>query len=419
MEDGSQANQPSERLLKIVLVTFGSRGDVQPMMALSLALQSAGHDVLLVAPPEKGGWAAEMGCPFRPLGGNFTAFVDTMRDAHTLRSAIRFSFHMRKELKAQFDTLPAIVRGADLVVGASLAFGLPTVAESMGIHYRYLAFTPQLLPSKHHPFLAFKHHGLPGWYNLMTWWAAGMLNRFNLTPLINQKRKGMGLKPIRDVWLHILGKHVIVASDKAIADVPQDVDLCYTQTGYLHLEHSGAHLADLEAFLKAGPPPVYAGFGSMPGRDQAKLAPLVINAIRSSGQRVVLGKFWDGPSDSSAGPDVLFVRGYPHLELFPRMAAVIHHGGAGTTATSSASGVPQIVIPHVLDQYYWGHRVYVSRLGPKPIWRSRLNAGRLKEALDLCLGDHEIRMRAAAVSKEIDRPRSLEMTIQELVSIFH
>ena len=369
----------------------------------------------MAAPPEKALWAAEMKCPFRPLGGNFTAFVDTMRDAHSLHSAIRFSTHMRKELMAQFDLLPAMINGADLVVGASLTFALSTVAESMDIPYRFVAFTPQLLPSSHHPFLLFKHHGLPGWYNRLTWEAVRVLDQFNLTLLINRKRREMGLGPVRDLWRHILGKRVIVASDKGIAEVPPDVDVDYRQTGYLHLDQPDFPSAALEAFLNDGPPPVYAGFGSMPARDQASMVPLVVDAIRSIGQRVVVGKFWDSPSPSSAGRDVFFIRGYPHLKLFPRMAAVIHHGGAGTTATSAASGVPQVVIPHVLDQYYWGHRVYESRLGPRPIWRSRLSARKLKGALERCLGDHEIRERVAMVSKGIHRHKSLEMTVEALI----
>jgi UDP:flavonoid glycosyltransferase YjiC (YdhE family) len=385
------------------------------MMALSLALRSAGHDVLLAAPPEKEAWAAAMKCPFRPLGGNFTAFVDTMRDAHSLRSAIRFSMHMRKELWTQFDILPGIVKGADLVVGASLAFGLSTVAESMTIPYRYVAFTPQLLPSGHHPFLFFKRHGLPAWYNRMTWKAVRMLDRLNLTLLVNRKRKAMGLEPVKDLWGHILGQRVIVACDREIAEVPPDVEVDHKQTGYLHLDQPDRALADLDAFLEEGPPPVYAGFGSMPARDQASIAPLVVDAIRSMGRRAVLGKFWEGPFESPAGRDVFFIRGYPHLKLFPRMAAIIHHGGAGTTATSAASGVPQVVVPHVLDQYYWGHRVYRSGLGPKPVWRSRLTAGNLKAALGSCLEDQEIRKRAAMVSKTIRHHENLETTVKELI----
>lgn len=400
--------------MKIILATFGSRGDVQPMLALSLALRSAGHDVLLAAPPEKAEWAEQLGCPFHPLGGDVTAFIDGMTDAHSPRSALRFISYVRKEMISQFDIFPKIIVGADLVVGSSLVFALSTVAESMGIGYRYIAFTPQLLPSGDHPFPAFKRHGLPKWYNRMTWRVAKMLDQFNLTWLINKKRKQLGLKPVQDAWLHILGQDVIVASDKVIAKVPQDVEPAFAQTGYMHLDQPDLHLPELEAFLSAGPPPVYAGFGSMPKYDQASNVPMIVHAVRSVGKRVVIAKFWDEPSEFSNSDNVFFIKGYPHLKLFPHMAAVIHHGGAGTTASSAISGVPQIIVPHILDQYYWGHQVYQSHLGPKPIWRSKLTSQKLAAAIQECLSNDPIRQKAKAASEMINRQDSLQMTVCEL-----
>lgn len=400
--------------MKIILATFGSRGDVQPMLALSLALRSAGHDVLLAAPPEKAEWAEQLGCPFHPLGGDVTAFIDGMTDAHSPRSALRFISYVRKEMISQFDIFPKIIVGADLVVGSSLVFALSTVAESMGIGYRYIAFTPQLLPSGDHPFPAFKRHGLPKWYNRMTWRVAKMLDQFNLTWLINKKRKQLGLKPVQDAWLHILGQDVIVASDKVIAKVPQDVEPAFAQTGYMHLDQPDLHLPELEAFLSAGPPPVYAGFGSMPKYDQASNVPMMVHAVRSVGRRVVIAKFWDEPSEFSNSDNVFFIKGYPHLKLFPHMAAVIHHGGAGTTASSAISGVPQIIVPHILDQYYWGHQVYQSHLGPKPIWRSKLTSQKLAAAIQECLSNDPIRQKAKAASEMINRQDSLQMTVCEL-----
>jgi UDP:flavonoid glycosyltransferase YjiC (YdhE family) len=401
--------------MKIVLATFGSLGDVQPMLALSLSLKSAGHDVLLAAPPEKAKWVEQQGCPFHPLGDDVTAFIDDMKDAHSFHSAVRFVRYVRKELISQFDIFPKIIAGADLVIGASLVFALSSVAESTGIEYRFIAFTPQLLPSGKHPFMAFKHHWLPKWYNRMTWQIARILDRVNLTLLINKKRKQLGLKPVDDAWFHILGKHVIVASDKAIAKVPQDVEPAFTQTGYMHLDQPNQHLPELEAFLSAGPPPVYAGFGSMPKKDQANNVPIVVNAARSAGQRVVIGKFWDEPSEFSNSDDVFFIKRYPHLKLFPRMAAVIHHGGAGTTAASAISGVPQIIVPHILDQYYWGHQVYQSHLGPKPIWRSKLTYQKLSTAIQECLSNDLIQQRAKAASEIINQQNSLEMTVRSLI----
>ena len=403
--------------MKIVLATFGSRGDVQPMIALSLALKADGNEVLLAGPPEKAEWVKQAGCPFYPLGGDVTAFIDGMENAHSFHSGIRFIRYVRKELIAQFEIFNKIIAGADLVVGASLVFGLSTVAELMGIEYRYIAFTPQLLPSGYSPFPAFKHHGLPKWYNRMTWKIARMLDKFNLTRLINNKRKELGLKPVQDAWLHILGKKVIVASDKVIAQVPPDVDVAFTQTGYLHLDQQDQHLPELEEFLRDGSTPVFAGFGSMPKQDQARIVPMIVQAARSTGQRVIICKFWDEPSEFSNSTDVFFIRRYPHLKLFPKMAAVIHHGGAGTTATTAISGISQIIVPHILDQYYWGHQVYQSHLGPKPIWRSRLTPQKLSAAIQECLSKDLIIQKARAVSEMINPQDSLDMAVREVLKV--
>ena len=285
----------------------------------------------------------------------------------------------------------------------------------MGIEYRYIAFTPQLLPSGHYPFMVFKHHGFFKWYNRITWKIARMLDKFNLTRLINNKRKEFGLKPVQDAWHHILGKKVVVASDRAIAQVPEDVDIPFTQTGYLHLNQPDQHLSKLETFLEEGSIPVFAGFGSMPKQDQAGLVPMIVQAARSVGQRVIIGKFWDEPSEFSNSKDVLFIRRYPHLKLFPRMAAVIHHGGSGTTATTVISGVPQIIVPHILDQYYWGHQVYHSHLGTKPIWRSKLTSQKLSAAIEECLSNGLIIQKSRAASEMINPQDSLDAAVREVL----
>ena len=401
--------------MRIVLTTFGSRGDVQPMLALSLALKAAGHDVLLAGPPEKTAWAEELGCPYQPLGGNLTAFIDHMKDVYSFRSGLRFVSYVRKEMIDQFGLLPEIISGADMVVGASLVFALSTVAEHMGIPYRYVAFTPQLLPSGQHPCPAFKTHGLPQWYNRMTWSAMRGLNRFVLTSDVNKKRKQFGLRPIRDSWRHVLGKGVIVASDKAIGEVPLNLGLTVRQTGYMHLDQPAQPMPKLEEFLNAGPPPVYAGFGSMPKLDQMGCVRMIVDAARSVGERVVISKFWDEPSEFSNADDVFLIKRYPHLDLFPRMKAVIHHGGAGTTATTAISGVPQIIVPHALDQYYWGHQVFRSQLGTRPIWRSRLTARKIADAIEECVWNDRIIRNAKKVSTVIRQKDGLGMTVREIL----
>lgn len=403
--------------MKIVLATYGSRGDVQPMLALALALQSKGHEVLLAAPPEKSDWARQLGCPFRSLGSDVTAFIDGMKNAHTLAAAFQFVSFLRNEIDVQFDRLPEMMAGADLAIGSSLVFAMATLAESMGIAHRFIAFAPQLLPSGYHPFPAFKHQCFPRCFNRMTWQIAALLDKFNISRLINQKRDQMGLKPIQDTWRHVIGKHVIVASDRTISRVPPDVvDPACTQTGYMHLRQPDQVQPELENFLAAGPPPVYAGFGSMPRQDQIRILATVVEAARLSGQRAVIGKFWEEPSGFGDSDDIFFIKKYPHLMLFPRMAAVIHHGGAGTTAASAASGVPQIVVPHILDQYYWGHQVYRARLGPKPIWRAGLSARKLAAAIRECLSNLSMRRKAQEVSEIIKQQDSLELTVSAILN---
>jgi UDP:flavonoid glycosyltransferase YjiC (YdhE family) len=250
----------------------------------------------------------------------------------------------------------------------------------------------------------------------MTWQVAGLLDRCNYTRLINRHRRQLGLNAINDAWRHILGRQVIVASDPAIAGLPPDIATpAVTQTGYMHLNQPDQQLPALEDFLAAGAPPVYAGFGSMPMRDQIRNVAVIVEAARISGQRLVIGKFWDTPSEFSHSDNIFFIKKYPHLKLFPHMAAVIHHGGAGTTATSAISGVPQIIVPHILDQYYWGNQIYQSKLGPAPIWRSELNSKKLASAIGECLSDTTIRGRAIETSVIIRQRDSLELTVREIL----
>ena len=400
--------------MKIVLATFGSRGDVQPMIALTLALQSAGHDVLLAGPPEKASWIREMGCRFHPLGKDVTAFIDSMENAHSIRAAAHFIRFLRAEIDAQFDSIPDIISGADLVLGASLVFSLSSITEAMGIKYRFIAFAPQLMPSSHHPFMAFKNQGFPGWINRMGWNLAACLDKPNLTRRININRRKIGLAPLNSAWEHILGKDVIIASDEEIAGAPPDLAISCAQTGYMHLVQPSQQSPELEAFISAGPPPVYSGFGSMPKQDQANIVPLIVKAARYNGRRVVIAKFWAEPSEFSVSEDVFFIQKYPHLDLFPRMAAVIHHGGAGTTATTARSGVPQIIVPHILDQYYWGNQIHKSGLGPKPIWRSKLTAEKLAQAIKESVTSQGLINNAGEVGEKLRRKDPLSIAVREI-----
>ena len=400
--------------MKIILATSGSRGDVQPMIAICLALIASGHDAVLLGPPEKASWAASLGCPYQGFGTDVSAFIDGFQNAVTLRAGLAFVSFVRKELDAQFRWLPDIIRQAELVLGSSLMFGLASVAETRKIKYRYIAFTPQLFPSRFHPFLTLQTHTLPCFINKMSWKTAELLDQFNITFLINRYRKKYGLDPVSNALDHILGKNTIVAVDKEIAKMPGDVAQTWVQTGYPHLKPSTERLPALDRFLENTPRPVYAGFGSMPAKDQERVIPILIKAAGNLGRRIILPKLHGLSTEYAAGDDVFFIRDYPHLLLFPRLDAVIHHGGAGTTATAGASGVPQVIVPHILDQYYHGRRIFLSRLGPKPIPRASLTESRLTAALEQCLSDPGIRQTAQKTGQAINPKKSLGRIVEAI-----
>jgi UDP:flavonoid glycosyltransferase YjiC (YdhE family) len=402
--------------MKIVLVTYGSRGDVQPMLALALGLKAQGHDALLVGPPERASWAAQLGCPYAPLGDDVTALVDAMESVYSLASAKQFISLVRSGIDDQFRHLPALVTGADLVIGSSLVFALSSVAEAQHITYRYIAFAPHLLPSGDHPYPVVQAQQLPRWLNRLSWWLGLKIDVVRIRRQVNTQRRKLGLAPVLDVWEHVLGSKVVVASDEAISRVPSDVATPTVQTGYMHLDQPDPGSLALAAFLSAGPSPVYAGFGSMPKPVQARSLPIVVQAARKSGRPAVIAKFWDDPTPFDDADDIFFITKYPHQHLFPAMAAIIHHGGAGTTAAAAASGRPQIIVPHILDQYYWGSNIYRSHLGPKPIPRNKLTVTRLTRAIEIACSEEKMRKAALDASQRIARTDGLAQSISGILT---
>ena len=174
-------------------------------------------------------------------------------------------------------------------------------------------------------------------------------------------------------------------------------------TGYLFLEGQDAWQPspELQAFLGAGDPPLYIGFGSMAGRDPEKLANIVYEALALSGQRGLLLTGWGGLQPESVPDNVFVLDSAPHAWLFPRMSAVVHHGGAGTTAEGLRAGVPTVIVPFAFDQPFWGARVRASGLGPDPIPLKKLTAKRLARAIQVAVSDPSIRQRARSCGEAI------------------
>ncbi len=403
--------------MKITLATCGSRGDVQPLIALALALQARGHKARICASPEHEEWVKSYGCDFRPVGVNLMAFLEEHRDMN-ITGVMPFLRLMKQEIVRQFRTLPDLIADADLVIGSSLLIGCPSVAEYLNKPYCHMAFCPQALPSGYHPMVHMRRHDLPRWINTLSWLLFRHLDiNFNYRRLINAERRRLGLAPIRDVLSHLPGIRFIVASDPLLGTVPPDIKVPVTQTGYLHLDQRGELPGDLLDFIEEGPPSVYIGFGSMPSERPEESARMLVSAMKSAGQRMVLSKGWAGLIPKAADASCYVADAVPHPLLFPRMAAIVHHGGSGTTATAARAGVPQIIIPHIMDQFYWGHHIHRKNLGPKPVSRFSLTPEKLAAAVSECLSNSLYRETARQFGQKLRRQSPLENAVRLIESL--
>jgi UDP:flavonoid glycosyltransferase YjiC (YdhE family) len=174
-------------------------------------------------------------------------------------------------------------------------------------------------------------------------------------------------------------------------------------TGYWFLDSAEDWTAPsaLTDFLESGPPPVYIGFGSMGNRKPAETTDLVLDALRRIDQRAILLSGWGGLHETDLPDSVFMIDSVPHSWLFSRVAAIVHHGGAGTTAAALRSGSPSVIVPFFGDQPFWGRRVAELGVGPSPIPRQKLTAERLARAIRQALTDNEMRQRAAQLGSRI------------------
>lgn len=390
--------------MRIVLAVDGTRGDVFPMVALAGHLRGAGHDVLICGPPDSEVECTEGGFAFRPMGLDVRAFAQ--REAHALSNgalgwAAAGKRYLTETLKQQFAHLPAASEGADLILGAGVCFAGGSAAELHGIPYRFVTYCPVLLPSQEHPPFLFPTATTPPWLNRLLW-------RFTIPPVakliaipINRERRQLGLRPLSNGYRALLSDHPILACDPELAPAPADCPVDVQQIGCLHPTTGPPLPEKLEAFLESGPPPVYVGFGSMTDGNAAQTTKGVIRAAQTLGQRVLLSGGWAGLGNGPLPSTVFRVGTVDHNQLFPRASVIVHHGGAGTTTAAARAGVPQIVVPHGADQYWWGTRIHRMGLGPPPISRPRFDEHSLEAALRAVADAEIVTLRAREVGARI------------------
>jgi vancomycin aglycone glucosyltransferase len=232
-----------------------------------------------------------------------------------------------------------------------------SVAEQLGIASVHVSYCPIFLPSPHHRPSPLPGRPLPP--DVTDPRVLDELNAESYNALfgaaLNSHRAASGLPPVDSVRAHVLGDRPWLAADPVLAPWLQPADLDVVQTGAWFMPDLRPLPADLVAFLAAGTPPVYVGFGSM--RAPQDIARVAIKAIRAQGRRVLVASGWAGLAPVDDGADCFIVGEVNQQALFGRVAAVVHHGGAGTTTTATRAGVPQVVVPQWGDQPYFASRV--------------------------------------------------------------
>jgi vancomycin aglycone glucosyltransferase len=351
--------------MRVLLSTIGSRGDVQPLVALGLVLKDLDQDVLLCVPPDFRDWIEGLGMPVTPIGPELRSTGKSNPAAAPPTPEQRRAM-IEGTVAAQFNTIGAAAQGCDIIIGATaLQIAAPSIAERMGIPYIFAAYCPAVLPSRHHapPLLVMRGDSpAPAMTDYTELWAQDS-QRWNDTwrDLLNSHRASLGLAPVTDVHRHIITNRPWLACDPALGPWPDRTGDAVFQTGAWILPDDRPLSPELLAFLEDGEPPIYFGFGSI--RAPENLSRVMIDSARAVGRRAIVSRGWADLALVDEQPDCLSIGEVNQQALFKRVAAVVHHGGAGTTTAATRAGAPQVVIPQHYDQPYWAQRVQQLGIG--------------------------------------------------------
>lgn len=375
--------------MKITILTYGSRGDVQPFLPLSLKLMEAGHSVKLAAPSRFKNLVTEHNIDFIPLAGDPEDLSRRLNNAG--RNFIKLLNEiMNHTTQIGVDVLHQTEEAcgdADLILHTFLhAVGAHTFARKKGIPDIHIQMFPMFTPT--------------GDYPNVTWpnWNMRSLNRFTHQVASNTSwwtarlgfervRRQAGLPRRTLHWPFDDHQHrprtpILCAWSPSVLPASNDWPSHVHVTGYYFFskDHAYESPAELTSFLQGGESPICVTFGSMVNRDREQINRIVREALKQTKNRGIVLSGWSGVQERSS-KDLLYLDAVPHDSLLPHCKMVIHHGGAGTTAAGLRAGIPNIVVPFMGDQRFWGDRVYAIGVGPQPILLKNLSVEKLAHAI--------------------------------------
>jgi len=404
--------------MKIFINTFGSRGDVQPFIVLGKALKAKGHAVMICTSSRFEADITKNGLEYGYVTNDALALLDAdkaiFEDSLGIVGMAKIFFKLIKIAKplnkkmVQNAWVAAKGFKPDLVIYHAKALGGVSIAEKFKVPAIMISLIPMLAPTAEFPLFALPKLGLGGWYNRLTYKLIPLGYKSYLKDLNDVRVNEMGLEKLpKHTGITAMPDGSLVPNIHAISpsvlSKPKDWPSIHTVSGYLieqQDEQWAASLA-LRAFLAGGEPPIYVGFGSMSGSNPERLTKMIVEALAQANVRGIIATGWGGLEALDLPENILTIDSAPHAWLFPQVAAVVHHGGAGTTAAGLQAGRPTIICPFFGDQPFWADQVVKLGVGIKVTSQKKLGAEELAEAIRNVTTDIKIREAAAVLGKKI------------------
>ena len=397
--------------MNILILTIGSRGDVQPYAALGHGLQRAGHPVTICTGALFQELVTRHGLAFAPMDDEMIRLADSTEGRQMIEGggnplkAINLVKPMIRRMLA--DCRQAAQEAApDLIIYHPKTLAGYHIAEALGVPLILSLLAPLYTPTREFA-LPLTAANLSGFLNRLSYSLVPLLSA-PYSSVINEFRQTLGLKArgriINEARLPDgRSTPIIYGYSNHVVPRPADWPAASMAAGYWFLppDETWQPPDDLTSFLEAGPPPVYVGFGSMAGTQPERLAAVTVEALQRSGQRGILATGWGGLRPSDLPESIFKLESAPHDWLFPRVTAVVHHGGSGTTAAGLRAGKPGLICPFTADQPFWGARVHRLGAGPQPIRQKQLTAARLADAISAMVESESMRRKAEAIGQAL------------------
>ena len=408
--------------MKITLITTGSRGDIQPYIPLARGFRNAGYDITIATHEPYRDFVTRKGVQFAPIAGDPRQilegdsgldWIDT--GGNPLTSMTRMRDIVMPRAMEMARTIIEASKGSDALLYSSLAFFAgQSLMEKYHIPGMGVNLQP-IHPTKTYPFFMFPELPLGRNYNKLTYHLINNITGLLFQTLVNEIRKEfLDLPPYNNNFNNFMNRPypAVYGYSPSVIPQPPDWGVHLKVTGYWFLDEDYEPPPDLVDWLDSGEKPVYVGFGSMTNRNPAETTEIVLKAVKQTGVRCILLTGWAGIGNADTADDIFVIDNVPHHWLFPKMQAVVHHGGAGTTSAGLRAGVPSIIVPHFVDQPFWGRKVAKLGVGTQPIPREQLSVETLSRAIKRAIYDKPMQARAKELGERIRAENGVKSAVR-------